>query len=108
MSPIYRCIIWRLTILHRLDEQRDDDVVGSGYPMNLQILRQIARTVDQSLRESTLPVVAFAVFDQERVFREFRSPGDDCGNKAAANVCTAVSYNCKIRLIQTHALCSGF
>ena len=60
----------RLTILHRLDKQGDDNVIGTGYAVHLQILCEIAGAINKHLREVALTVIARAVLDEKRVLGE--------------------------------------
>lgn len=67
----------RLTVLHRLDQQGNYDMVSTWHPMNFEVLGQVARSIDESFRKEALTVVSLPVFDQQRVLRELCSPCDN-------------------------------
>ena len=54
----------KLTVLHWFDEKRNHYMVRIRYPMNLQILREVADSVDQCFRKQTLTMIPCPVFDQ--------------------------------------------
>lgn len=65
------------TALHGLDEERDDDVVRARDAVHLEVLREVARAVDERLGELALVRVARAVRDEQRVLGELGAPRDD-------------------------------
>ncbi|EED81030.1 predicted protein [Postia placenta Mad-698-R] len=65
------------TALHGLDEERDDDVVRARDAVHLEVLREVARAVDERLGEQALVRVARAVRDEQRVLGELGAPRDD-------------------------------
>lgn len=50
--------------------------------MNLQVLRQVACTIDERLRDETLLAIALAVSRQDWVLGELGAPGDDCRHQS--------------------------
>ena len=52
-------------------------MVRVGHPVDLHVFREVARAVNEHLRERALPVVLVPVGDAERVLRELRTPCDD-------------------------------
>jgi hypothetical protein len=57
-----------LTVLHGFNKKCYDDVVGVWNTVHLEILCQVAHTVDKSLRKKALATVSFSVLCEERVF----------------------------------------
>lgn len=56
-------VAWKMdhTILHRLDEERDNDVVRRRYSMDLEVLCQVTSAINERLRDVALVVVMAAV-----------------------------------------------